>query len=98
MIANLLHHTTQQTHAKLGAAIHVQTLSRTFSKARDLAGPTWPSVDELGNPQAVPTFHEMRSLSARLYEEQGNIDVQVLLGHRDPKTTAVYKDSRGAEW
>lgn len=94
----LLHHTVKRTHAKAGSAIHVSTLSRIFSKARDLAGLTWPAVDELGNPQTPPTFHEIRSLSARLYEAQGNVDVQILLGHRDPKTTAVYKDSRGTEW
>lgn len=94
----LLHHTTQRTHAKPGSAIHESTLTRAFSKARDLAGLTWPVKDEQGNPQTPPTFHEMRSLAARLYEKQGNVDVQALLGHRDPKTTAVYKDSRGTEW
>jgi integrase len=94
----LIHHTRKHTKAAAGDPVHLNTLSKGFSKARDRSGLTWAAVDEAGNPQTPPTFHEQRSLAARLYEAQGGIDVQVLLGHRDPKTTAVYKDSRGAEW
>nr|WP_275667822.1 hypothetical protein [Paramagnetospirillum kuznetsovii] len=36
-------------------------------------------------------------MSARLYAEQG-IDAQVLLGHKSPDMTALYRDVRGAEW
>jgi integrase len=53
---------------------------------------TWPE------DQDPPTFHEIRSLAARLYEKQGNVNVQVLLGHSDPETTRLYTDSRGTEW
>ena len=45
-----------------------------------------------------PTFHEIRSLSERLYSRQGDVRTQELLGHRDPRMTAVYHDVRGAEW
>lgn len=44
-----------------------------------------------------PAFHEIRSLSARLYSEQGT-DAQALLGHKSPDMTAIYRDVRGAEW
>jgi len=44
-----------------------------------------------------PTFHEIRSLSGRLYADQG-INAQALLGHKDTKTTSLYLDSRGTEW
>lgn len=45
-----------------------------FSKARDLARIDWGE----GSPA---TFHEQRSLSERLYKEQG-LDTQKLLGHK----------------
>lgn len=41
-----------------------------------------------------PSLHEIRSLSARLYRAQG-IDVQTLLGHKDPEVTSMYLDDRG---
>ena len=47
-----------------------------------------------------PSLHEVRSLSARLYHEQG-VDVQTLLGHKHAEMTDVYKDDRGLsrhEW
>lgn len=44
-----------------------------------------------------PTFHEIRSLGARLYEAQG-IDPQALLGHKDRRMTEVYTDERKVEW
>lgn len=47
-----------------------------------------------------PSLHEVRSLSARLYTQQG-IDVQILLGHKHAEMTDLYKDDRGLsahEW
>lgn len=41
-----------------------------------------------------PSLHEVRSLSARLYRQQG-VDTQTLLGHRHAEMTAVYEDDRG---
>lgn len=41
-----------------------------------------------------PSLHEIRSLSARLYRDQG-IDVQTLLGHKDAEVTSLYLDDRG---
>ncbi|MBZ8693840.1 integrase [Escherichia coli] len=44
-----------------------------------------------------PSFHEQRSLSERLFREQG-IDTQILLGHSNQKMTDIYNDVRGKEW
>lgn len=40
-------------------------------------------------------LHEIRSLSARLYYEHGEIEVQTLLGHASFKMTAMYINDRG---
>ena len=44
-----------------------------------------------------PSFHEQRSLAARLRKLEGR-DAQKLLGHRSATMTDLYPDSRGAEW
>ncbi len=61
----------------------------TFKKARDKSGLTGRGT--------APTFHEQRSLSERLYREQG-IDTQKLLGHKPMKMTDRYNDDRGKGW
>lgn len=74
-----------------GQQIRKQLITRAFADARDLAGH--------GTGEAPPTLHEIRSLSGRLYEEQhGARFAQMILGHRSAQTTAVYLDSRNAEW
>lgn len=45
-------------------------------------------------PYEWPSLHEVRSLSAREYDKQGE-DVQTLLGHKNAEMTAVYIDDRG---
>ena len=91
-----LHHTTSVGICRPGDPLHINTMSRVFAKARDIVaerdGIFW---DKTKTP---PTLHEIRSLSERLYSEQGGIDTQALLGHRDPRTTSIYKDNRGSEW
>ncbi|MCE9839632.1 site-specific integrase [Proteus terrae] len=81
-------HTTAQ--AKRGEQVTPNTLTTTFKKARDKCGLTW----EKGT---APTFHEQRSLSERLYREQG-INTQKLLGHKTQNMTDKYHDDRGKEW
>lgn len=68
-----------------------KTISKWFAKARLNSGL------ELGdNP---PSFHEIRSLSARLYtEEKSSEFAQRLLGHKSAAMTAKYQDLRGSEW
>lgn len=88
----LIHHNRPRTKSRPGDQVWIDTISKGFRRARDRTSLTWP---EGQNP---PTFHEIRSLAARLYDKQGGVDVQKLLGHGDPETTEIYKDSRGTEW
>lgn len=87
---NLIHHRTHKG-AMAGDPVHKQKISKAFTQCVRLAGIEW----EAG--KTAPTFHEQRSLAIRLYREQG-IDAQVLAGHKDAATTAIYEDSRGSEW
>ena len=81
-------HTTSQ--APRGDGVSSNSLTTTFKKARDKCGIEW----EAGT---APTFHEQRSLSERIYREQG-IDTQKLLGHKSRKMTDKYNDDRGKDW
>lgn len=77
--------------SRSGSALKVETISRAFATARDSAGLTWS-----GEP---PSFHEIRSLSARLYAtEKGNEYAQKLLGHKSAQMSERYIDARGTEW
>lgn len=86
----LVHQTQRVRGATLGKAIHPDMITRVFSAELSKLGIDW------GGKRA-PTFHEIRSLAARLYKEQGDINPQDLLSHKDPKSTATYTDGRG-EW
>ncbi|MEF1435416.1 hypothetical protein QWU86_11365, partial [Neisseria gonorrhoeae] len=59
-----------------------------FREARILAGFT---------AETAPTFHEIRSLSKRLYDKRGNVDTKALLGHLNDATAALYANSGGLE-
>jgi len=75
-----------------GRHINATLLSVRFCKLRRAVFGPWS--DE-GTP---PTFHEQRSLSERLYAEQG-IDTRKLLGHRRQHMTDAYNsDRRLREW
>lgn len=68
-------------------SIHPDGLTKRFSAARKLTG-----IDFGDNP---PTFHEIRSLSGRLYKEiYGEEFAQKLLGHTSENTTQMYLDTR----
>lgn len=84
----IIHHTRNHGNAPKGSQVFVDRMSHAFAEARDLAG--------IGG-EHPPTLHEARSLSKRLYEAQGNVDTQWLLGHSDAKTARLYADPRGAE-
>lgn len=86
----LVHFFRATSQAERGAQVKARTLTMNFSKARDLAGIEWGE----GTPA---TFHEQRSLSERLYKEQG-IDTQKLLGHKTQQQTDRYHDDRGKGW
>jgi enterobacteria phage integrase len=88
--AYLIHQTQRAKGATLGQPLHLDTITRTFSL--ELAKLNL----DFGGKES-PTFHEIRSLAARLHKEQGDVDPQDLLSHKDPKSTATYTDGRG-EW
>lgn len=63
------------------------SLSARFEEARDAVVPVCKS----GSPASL---HECRSLSERLYREQG-VNTMVLLGHTTQQMTDMYNDDRG---
>lgn len=81
----IVHHVEQQGRAKPGDAVGVNLITRAFSEARKLAG-----IDD----EAAPTFHEIRSLSKRLYDSQGGVDTKALLGHMTDAMAKLYANSR----
>lgn len=87
---HLVHQTERAKGATLGKPIHLDMITRVFSAEIAKLGSDWGEKEP-------PTFHEIRSLAARLYKEQGDIKPQDLLSHKDPKSTALYTDGRG-EW
>ncbi|PAV09218.1 hypothetical protein CBG25_03180 [Arsenophonus sp. ENCA] len=69
----------------------VARISTEFTRFRDKTKLTWE-----GSP---PSFHEIRSLSARLYtEKMGSNFAQKLLGHKSAEMTAKYQDDRSNSW
>jgi integrase len=86
----MVHFFRATSQAERGAQVRSNTITTNFSKARDKANIDWGD----GTPA---TFHEQRSLSERLYKEQG-INTQKLLGHKTQKQTDSYNDDRGKDW
>lgn len=86
----LIHQTENKGNSPVGRQIWKDTISRRFTDTLGRLG-----LDFEG--KEPPTFHEIRSLSERLYSAQGNVNTQELLGHKDPRTTQLYHDGRG-EW
>lgn len=87
---HLIHQTERAKGARLGKPIHLDMITRRFSEELAKLNLDWGG-------KRRPTFHEIRSLAARLHKEQGDVDPQQLLSHKDPKSTAIYTDGRG-EW
>jgi integrase len=89
----LVHHVQPWGNAPAGSPIHVNALSRSFTEARILA-----KIPDVGpDGKGAPTFHEIRSLSKRLYAAQGGVDTKALLGHKTDKAADLYADPRGVE-
>lgn len=86
----MVHFFRATSQAERGAQVKSNTITMNFSKARNKAEIDWGD----GTPA---TFHEQRSLSERLYKEQG-INTQKLLGHKTQKQTDGYHDDRGKDW
>ncbi|WP_265694141.1 phage integrase Arm DNA-binding domain-containing protein [Providencia rustigianii] len=86
----LIHYRHTVGKALRGGNVTNTALTAAFKNARNKCGVIW----EEGT---APTFHEQRSLSERLYREQG-LDTQKLLGHKSKIMTDHYNDDRGKEW
>ncbi|MBB6117862.1 integrase [Rahnella inusitata] len=86
----ILHHHRARRNCTRGGQITKSTLSKGFAEARDNCGLKWTG-------ESPPTFHEQRSLSERLFSEQG-VNTQVLLGHKNSQMTEKYHDDRGKDW
>ena len=71
------------------SAITPDYLTKEFRKARDAAG----AYNDIKNPMARPTIHELRALGAWLYGQQGFAReyVQALMGHASEDMTAYYQ-------
>ena len=99
----LVHHTQHVGRAKPGDSIRLATITAGFAQLRDAAVAEAKRRKRTDlflwtkNTVEPPSFHEIRSLAARLYDTQG-VDAQKLLGHKHPSMTELYKDVRGAEW
>lgn len=89
----LVHHVSPWGNAPAGSRVHPDRISHAFTEARRLAG----IPDVLPDGKLAPTFHEIRSLSKRIYKAQGNVDTQALMGHATEKMGELYADPRGAE-
>lgn len=85
---HLVHHVNPWGNAPAGSSVHPDSISHAFARARKLAG----IADD-----GAPTFHELRSLAKRLYDQQGNVDTKALLGHATERMSDLYADPRGAE-
>lgn len=90
---HLIHQTKAWNRSRPGDPIAVDTISARFSATLESLGIDWG-----GKPP--PTFHEIRSLSGRLYKQEGKVNPQELYGHADEKTTEIYLDERDGkrEW
>jgi integrase len=86
----LIHQTYRGGSSKPGAAIALRAFSDAFTDAVRRLGLQW-------GDRSAPTFHELRSLSKRLYDAQGGVDTKQLLGHSSASAAATYADARG-EW
>lgn len=77
-----------------------EQLTRYFKKARDKAVNNNPGLFKVYKTEELPTYHEVRSLCAKLYQQQGRDrkDIQLLLGHADESMTQFYQEGYGVEW
>lgn len=91
VISKHLIHNTKTDQGKAGLYMPRNAMSDAFSDAVAALGIDWAK-------KTPPTFHELRSLSKRLYVAQGGVNTIDLLGHQDEETGQLYADGRGAEF
>lgn len=84
----LIHQTRHMERSRRGDSLNVATISRGFADAVKALGIDWQG-------KQPPSFHELRSLSKRLYDAQGGVDTKQLLGHSTEANAALYSNQRG---
>jgi integrase len=83
----MVHHVKRAGKQKPKAPVSEYSLTRGFRLARAAAGIAWKEG------RTASTFHELRSLAARLYSDQYSPEfAQAILGHKSASTTAMYRD------
>lgn len=87
----LIHHKAHAGRAKPGHKYRDKTIEQLFREAREAAG----IVARDGH--TLPTFHEIRALSKKLWKAQG-VDTKILLGHKTDRMGDLYDDPRGKYW
>jgi len=86
----MVHHSAYSGKGTPGKKVNSNGISTAFTKWAEAVG----IVAEEG--RTPPTFHEIRSLSERLYRaEYGAEFAQAMLGHKNASMTAKYDDMRG---
>ncbi len=98
---NLLHFKPKRiTHSetKHWSALNTDFLSKQFSAIRD----SLPLFQNMISDE-LPTFHEIRALGGKLYEDkygkaQGQLIANMLMGHTSDKMTAHYLDGHRVEF
>lgn len=88
---HLIHQTRPRGRSRPGARLSLNTITEQFSNEVEALGLDW-------GEKTPPTFHEIRSLSKRMYKKQGGVDTKALLGHSSDSSAELYEDARGAEW
>ncbi|EMH0061428.1 tyrosine-type recombinase/integrase [Providencia rettgeri] len=86
----MIHYFRTTSQANRGEQVTANTITTNFKKARNKTDIDW-------GEETPASFHEQRSLSERLYRDQG-INTKDLLGHKSQKMTDKYNDDRGKEW
>lgn len=89
----MIHHSRHQGAAKPGDRLSESSITEGFQAAREAAGIT------AAEGRTPPSFHEIRSLSERLYRKECGAEfAQAMLGHKHAQMTAKYDDLRGSGW
>lgn len=88
---HLIHQTRIRGLSKPGAPLSLSSLTKQFSDEITALALDW-------GDRTPPTFHEIRSLSKRMYKRQGGVDTKALLGHKSESSAELYEDARGSEW
>jgi hypothetical protein len=91
----LIHRAPDRRYRKIAKSLPHWTyirpdyLTKAFAEAREASG-----IYAHLEPDQRPSFHEIRGLGARLYQDRGvpEADIQALMTHSSKRTTEIYLD------